>query len=215
MPASDRRSRIARRGARVGLSLPPDLVAQLDVYLELLARWNQRINLTALPVDPLGDDATDRLVIEPLEAARHVAGTARVAVDIGSGGGSPAIPLKLAVPHLHVVLVESKVRKAAFLREAVRTLGLNDIEVANCRFDAFESAPVDLVTLRAVRPDLKLALGITSLLLPAGRLFCFIAYDQKRQAKVSLPSLELESEHRLTGGSNLGVFKRVGAETDV
>ena len=187
-------------------------MARLDAYLELLARWNTRINLTALPVEPLADEAVDRLVIEPLEAARHVNGTDRVAVDIGSGGGSPAIPLKLAAPHLHMVLVESKVRKAAFLREVVRTLGLGDIEVANCRFEAFESAPVHLVTLRAVRPDLKLIMGITSLLRTEGRLFWFISFDQIRSAAAAkkLHALELESEQRLTGGSNLAIFRRLG-----
>lgn len=211
MPASDRRSRIVRRAARVGLHPAAELVAQLDAYLELLARWNTRINLTALPVEPLGDEAVDRLVIEPLEAARHVNGTDRVAVDIGSGGGSPAIPLKLAAPHLHMVLVESKVRKAAFLREVVRTLGLTDIEVANCRFEAFESAPVHLVTLRAVRPDLKLIMGITSLLRTEGRLFWFISFDQTRaSAAKRLHALELESEQRLTSGSHLAIFRRLG-----
>ncbi len=208
MPASDRRSRIVRRAARVGLHPPADLVAQLDTYLELLARWNTRINLTALPVEPLGDEAVDRLVIEPLEAARHANGTDRVAVDVGSGGGSPAIPLKLAAPHLHSVLVESKVRKAAFLREVVRTLALTDIEVANCRFEAFESPPVDMVTLRAVRPDLRLVMGITSLLRPGGRLLWFISFDQIRRAKTRLPGLELQQEDRLVGGSSLMVFRR-------
>ena len=208
MPASDRRSRIVRRAARVGLHPPAELVAELDAYLELLAKWNTRINLTALPVDPLGDEAVDRLVIEPLEAARHVKDSDRVAVDVGSGGGSPAIPLKLAAPHLHMVLVESKVRKAAFLREVVRTLGLTEIEVANCRFDAFESAPVHLVTLRAVRPDLRLVMGITSLLRPGGRLLWFISFDPKLRTITKLPDLELESEHRLTGGGSLAIFRR-------
>jgi 16S rRNA (guanine527-N7)-methyltransferase len=206
---SDRRSRIARRAAQAGLSPGPALLDRLEIYLDLLARWNQRINLTALPVDPLADAAVDRLVVEPLEAARHVGPDVRVTVDVGSGGGSPAIPLKVALPHLHMILVESKVRKAAFLREVVRALELEDTEVANCRFEAFESAPVPLITLRAVRPDLRLAIGITSLLCPGGRLFWFRSLDQTRVTG-RLPSLELQAEHRLTGGGLLAILARPG-----
>lgn len=203
---TDRRTRLARRAARAGLSPAPDLLERLETYLDLLARWNQRINLTALPVDSLTDEAVDRLIIEPLEAAKHVRGTDRVAVDVGSGGGSPAIPLKLAVPHVHMVLVESKVRKAAFLREAVRTLGLEGIEVANCRFEAFESAPVPLMTLRAVRFDLDLLMGISSLLEPGGRVFWFKANNRNKQMR--LPMLEFDSEHRLQSGASLAVLVR-------
>ena len=203
---TDRRTRLARRAARAGLSPAPELLERLETYLDLLARWNQRINLTALPIDPLTDEAVDRLVVEPLEAAKHVRGTDRVAVDVGSGGGSPAIPLKLAAPHMHMVLVESKVRKAAFLREAVRTLGLEGIEVANCRFEAFESAPVPLVTLRAVRLDLNLLMGISSLLEPGGRVFWFKSKDKNRSMR--LPMLEFDSEHHLQSGASLAILMR-------
>jgi 16S rRNA (guanine527-N7)-methyltransferase len=204
--APDRRARVARRTAKAGLTPPPELLDRLDAYLDLLARWNERINLTGLPVNPLTDDAVDRLVVEPLEAARHVRPTDGVAVDVGSGGGSPAIPLKLARPDVHMILVESKVRKAAFLREAIRGLGLDGIEVANCRFEAFESAPVPLVTVRAVRLDLNLVMGITSLLEPAGRLFWFRSNERKHLQ--SIPGLEFDAEHRLLSGAVLSTFVR-------
>jgi 16S rRNA (guanine527-N7)-methyltransferase len=192
--------------AKAGLTPQPELLDRLDAYLDLLARWNQRINLTGLPLNPLTDDAVDRLIVEPLEAARHVRPTERVAVDVGSGGGSPAIPFKLALPDVHIVLVESKVRKAAFLREVVRVLGLEGIEVANCRFEAFESAPVPLVMVRAVRLDLNLVMGVTSLLEPAGRLFWFKANDRKHTQ--SMPELEFDAEHRLLSGGALVTFVR-------
>jgi 16S rRNA (guanine527-N7)-methyltransferase len=203
---TDRRTRLARRAARAGLSPAPELLERLETYLDLLARWNRRINLTALPIDPLTDEAVDRLIVEPLEAAKHVRTTDRVAVDVGSGGGSPAIPLKLAMPHVHMVLVESKVRKAAFLREAVRTLALEGIEVANCRFEAFESAPVPLVTLRAVRLDLNLLMGMSSLLEPGGRAFWFKSDDRNKHLR--LPMLEFDSEHRLQSGASLAILVR-------
>jgi 16S rRNA (guanine527-N7)-methyltransferase len=123
-------ARLQRRATRAGLSLPVDLLTALDAYYALLSRWNQRINLTSIGNR---DEAVDRLLLEPLLAARFVASGARAFIDIGSGGGSPAIPLKLALPHLALTMVEAKTRKAAFLREAVRHLGLRETGVENAR----------------------------------------------------------------------------------
>ena len=63
----DLASRIARRAERAGLTPPAELLASLAEYLELLGRWNQKINLTALAVSPPNDDAVDRLLVEPLD----------------------------------------------------------------------------------------------------------------------------------------------------
>ncbi len=106
----DRRRRLTRRARRVNLSIPAELADALLAYLELLALWNTKINLTALD-DP--DAAIDRLILEPLLAARHLPEGASV-IDIGSGGGSPAIPLKLAAPRIKLWMVESKHARARF-----------------------------------------------------------------------------------------------------
>ena len=66
---------------------------------------------------------------------------ASTAIDIGSGGGSPAIPLTLAAPRLHMRMVESKTRKAVFLREVIRTLGLGRAEVDTSRFEELLTRP--------------------------------------------------------------------------
>jgi 16S rRNA (guanine527-N7)-methyltransferase len=178
MPDRDVAVRILKRTTKAGITASAELVGALAVYLDLLARWNRRINLTALDVDPPGDEAIDRLIVEPLVAAKHLLPADRLAIDIGSGGGSPAIPLKLAAPSLRLVLVEVKVRKSAFLREAVRQLGLSEIDVENRRFeellarrDLHEAA--DVVTLRAVRIDRKLLASIQAVLKIRGRVFCF------------------------------------------
>ena len=91
-----------------GLSLTDDLAEKLATFYALLSRWNQKINLTAL-ADP--DEAIDRLILEPLLAARHVPASRTRLMDVGSGGGSPAIPLKLALPQLALTMVEVKVEK--------------------------------------------------------------------------------------------------------
>jgi 16S rRNA (guanine527-N7)-methyltransferase len=95
---------------------------------------------------------------------------------LGSGGGSPAIPLKIARPGLAFVLVESRGKKCAFLREAVRSLGLSDVQVEHCRFGDLPArrpdlaGGADLVTIRGVTPDWSL---VDWLLKPASRVFWF------------------------------------------
>jgi 16S rRNA (guanine527-N7)-methyltransferase len=159
----------------VGLFPADGLADKLAAYYALLSRWNQKINLTSIS-DP--DEAIDRLLIEPLLAARYVpAGAARF-MDIGSGGGSPAIPLKLALPHLHLTMVESKVRKSAFLREAARQLELGSTEVETARVEELLARPplheaFDFITMRAVRLELRMQNTIQAFLKPAGHVLLF------------------------------------------
>ena len=68
MASRDLPARIATRASNVGVSMPADLGEALAAYLDLLGRWNRKINLTALDVDPPSDEAIDRLLVEPLVA---------------------------------------------------------------------------------------------------------------------------------------------------
>ncbi len=208
----DLASRVARRAERAGLAPSPELVASLTEYLALLGRWNQKINLTALSVNPPNDEAVDRLIVEPLVAARKVMSNDRLCIDIGSGGGSPAFPILLASPALRMVMVESKVRKAAFLREAARVLSLDNAEVANCRLEELLSRvdlaeAADLQTVRAVRLDSKLAKTMAALLRPGGRVLRLVSGSQTETPP--LPFVEISAE-RLSGAhdSRLIVLQR-------
>jgi len=168
-----------RRAHAAGITIEPGLLEALEAYYLLLTKWNARINLTAFRLTPGGeDDAVDRLLVEPLVAARYVPGNARTLLDAGSGGGSPAIPLALASPQLHLRMVEVKTRKAIFLREAVRTLGLKRAEVETARFEELLPRPElheaqDLVTIRAVRVETRTLLTLQAFLRPGGLLFLF------------------------------------------
>lgn len=156
----------------------PTQIQQLTDYFCLLAKWNDKINLTALPVAPAATPAIDRLLVEPMVASRLVLPADRLAIDLGSGGGSPAFPLKIGAPQLRMVLVESRERKCAFLREVARSIGFAGIEVANTRFEALQSRPdmagrADLVSFRAVKADDSLWTTTKGLLKPGGRVFWF------------------------------------------
>jgi 16S rRNA (guanine527-N7)-methyltransferase len=150
---------------------------QALAYVGLLAKWNRTINLTRLQLEPASDEALDRLLVEAFAAERVIDGTAKVLVDVGSGGGSPAIPIKLVRAWLELVLVESRSRKCAFLREAVRELGLQGVRVANCRFEALASAELpgsaDVVTVRAVRVDFGFWKSLQAVLRIGGQAMFF------------------------------------------
>jgi 16S rRNA (guanine527-N7)-methyltransferase len=169
--------RLRRRATRAGIALPGDLAARLEAYLRLLETWNRKINLTGFDLVEPTPETFDRLLVEPLVATRHIPTQARHMMDVGSGGGSPAIPMALALPHLHLTMVESKTRKAVFLKEAVRTVGL-DSEVLASRHEELLSRPdlheaVDLVTLRAVRVEPRLLSSLQAFVKPGGLLFLF------------------------------------------
>jgi 16S rRNA (guanine527-N7)-methyltransferase len=177
------RERLLRRARRANTPLNSEWVEPLESYFQLLARWNAKINLTALPLQEPTDQTFDRLFIEPLGAARHVMNEPEAWCDLGSGGGSPAVPLKIARPLLSLTMIEAKARKAAFLREVVRAMQLKSSDVLHEQFEdvvtdeaARESSA--LVTVRAVRTDRKLFSIAAKLLKPSGRLFLFRPSDR-------------------------------------
>ncbi len=157
-------------------------VGLLAEYVELLRKWNRKINLTSLGIDPPTKDAIDRLIVEPVNASRFVEHPDVRIVDLGTGGGSPAIPFRIQLPDASLRMVESRSRKCAFLREAVRTLGLKNAEVEESRFEfltrneALHSS-ADLITLRAVRLDDQLVALIRFILTPNGKVYRFVNHD--------------------------------------
>jgi 16S rRNA (guanine527-N7)-methyltransferase len=117
--------------------------------------------------------------VEAIVAARHIEAAASDAgpirwMDLGSGGGSPAIPLKIVRPTWYLTMVEAKERKASFLREAIRMLRLQGADVANARFeDLGREGTADVVTVRAVKVDRPFADVVRRLLTPQGVLAVF------------------------------------------
>jgi 16S rRNA (guanine527-N7)-methyltransferase len=192
-------TRLTRRASRAGLSLQDDLVARLDTFYTLLSRWNQKINLTSL-TDP--DEAIDRLILEPLIAARYVPASAQKLMDIGSGGGSPAIPLKLALPRLDLTMVEVKARKSAFLREAIRQLGLPDTRVETARVEELLPRPelhetFHVLSLRAVRVETRVLHTVQAFLASGGSMLLFRGPSGPSAPAVIVPPLEWQATYPL------------------
>ena len=131
-----------------------DIWPKLEIYLHLLSQWSRRINLVSRR--DWSVLATKHLK-QALTMVPVVASIPRqLVMDLGSGAGLPAIPLKMALPDSHFVLVESRRKRAHFLREVVRSAELDRIEVVNDRIENLSPVGADLVTARAVAAPEKL-----------------------------------------------------------
>ena len=124
-------------------------VLQIQQYMRILLAWNEKINLTSIR-DPL--EILNRHFCECMYAAATVPVEDGRLADVGSGAGFPGLPLKIIRPALQVVLIESNVKKATFLAEVIRDLGLTDARVLVSRYEELteEVAPLDFVCSRAL-----------------------------------------------------------------
>ena len=209
-------SRIAHRAARACVQVDPSLLQALAAYVDLLFHWNRRINLTALTDD---DHGIDRLIIEPLVAAQRLPKTGAAVTDIGSGGGSPAVPMKLASPSVQLRMVESRTRKAAFLREVVRQLRLRETVVEACRYEDLIARPdlverSDVVTVRAVRVGSGMLQQIQPLVKAGGAVFLFRRTAHEDIGAEVLPPLRVDATYPLLSslGSRLTVLTKLALD---
>jgi 16S rRNA (guanine527-N7)-methyltransferase len=215
LTARELRTRLLRRARRSGASISPELAVRLIAYLELLARWNHKINLTSLPLVEPTDETFDRLLIEPLIAARYLPAPNCSVIDVGSGGGSPAIPMKLAMPEIALRMVESKTRKAAFLREAVRRLALENVVVETARSEELLAQPGlhehhDVATLRAVRLETRTLMTVHAFLRFGGYAFLFRGPGTEPLPAATLPSFSPGASYPLIEslGSQVVILKK-------
>lgn len=126
-----------------------DQVLQIQQYIGILLVWNDKVNLTAIrePLEILYRHFCESMfagISVPIEYGRLA--------DVGSGGGFPGLPLKILRPSLQIFLVESNLKKATFLAEVIRELGLKDAQVLVRRYEELgeELAPLDYVCTRAL-----------------------------------------------------------------
>ena len=161
-----------------GLSLSSDQIGQLSAYLELLLRWNKKINLTAIRDAP---SCVRRHFGESLYLGRWVALHGRL-LDIGSGAGFPGLCLKIIFPDLSVTLLEPVAKKRAFLKEVARVCGMNLVEVRGERLEDFVRAAAlpdfEAATARAVGHLEELIALARRCLKAGGQLFLWLSRRQ-------------------------------------
>jgi 16S rRNA (guanine527-N7)-methyltransferase len=158
------------------------LLEQLRLYLDLLLKWNARVNLTAVR-DP--EQIVMRHFGESLFAARQLfdpAASAITTADVGSGAGFPGVPMKLWAPYIRLTLIESQNKKATFLRELIRALELQHTEVFCGRAEQWGET-ADVVTMRAVEQFERALPVAAGLVAPGGKLCLLIGAQQFDSAR--------------------------------
>ena len=140
-------------GARIfGIDLDATALDRFVRYVELLERWRKTTNLISCRST---DELIERHLLEALVCS-WPCGAADAIADLGSGAGLPGVPLAIVAPDRRTLLVEPRRRRASFLREVKRELGLRHVEVVEARVEEFErvgTMPVDVAVCRAVWSD--------------------------------------------------------------
>ncbi len=185
-----------------GLRVDEGARQQFEAYYAVLRRWNEKISLTSLPLEGYPQKSLNRLLIEPALAAEFLPKGPCQLLDLGSGGGSPAIPLKILRPEMSLTMTEARQKKVMFLREASSSLGLSDVNVLSGRIEEQRwRQQFDWVSLRAVRIDSALVTVIRAALASSGRVLLFGSLELGRDDGFR------EVERRtLPGGSPLVVL---------
>jgi 16S rRNA (guanine527-N7)-methyltransferase len=149
IPSPPSAAAILRAAKEFSFSLSEEQVFKIQQYMAILLQWNEKINLTAIR-DPI--EILYRHFCESMFAVTKFSfGESRLA-DVGSGAGFPGIPLKIICPELQLFLIESNLKKATFMAEVIRELGLTDTQVLVRRYEELgeELAPLDFVCSKAL-----------------------------------------------------------------
>jgi 16S rRNA (guanine527-N7)-methyltransferase len=155
--ATDPFAKLPKYLAEVGVHASPAQLEQFRSHFDLLMRWNARMNLTSVR-DPAG--ILRRHFAESAYLTQVVRLGPGTLVDVGSGAGFPGIPAKILSPETKVILVEAVQKKAAFLKEVARAVGLPGLEVFAGRFEDMNNSTADWVTMRAVKVEARLVEAI-------------------------------------------------------
>lgn len=160
--------------------LDDPMVAAIQSHLDLLLRWNERMNLTALR---LPEEIVTRHFGESLFAARQLftRDSTQDVFDLGSGAGFPGLPMKYWAPGIALSLIEGHGKKATFLREVLRAQHLDGVTVLNTRAESI-SQRASLVTMRAVEKFDQALVAASKLLSPNGQLAILIGEAQRDRA---------------------------------
>ncbi|MGE5789355.1 MAG: 16S rRNA (guanine(527)-N(7))-methyltransferase RsmG [Syntrophaceae bacterium] len=123
---------LLKAAREMGLEMTEGQIALFETYRETLLLWSGRMNLVSLQSEL---DLPVRHFIDSLTLLPYLAAGPATLLDIGSGAGFPAIPVKIFRKDLHVTLLEASRKKCSFLKEVIRRLGLRDVAVLNCRLE--------------------------------------------------------------------------------
>lgn len=163
------------------IQLDESRLCSISTYIDLLLKWNARINLTAIR-EP--GEIVQRHFGESLFAAKYLLEQQlpQTAIDLGSGAGFPGVPFAMLAPEVQVTLIESQQKKATFLKELIYSLGLRNAKVFSDRAENYPGTG-DLVMLRAVEKFEQVLPMAARLAKAGGRIALMIGSRQTESAK--------------------------------
>ena len=169
--------------AAIGLRLGPADLALFAAYHRELLLWNRRINLVS---ERSAQEIVIRHFLDSLTPAPFLDHPGGALIDLGSGGGFPGIPLRIALPGLQVTLVEASRKKSSFLSHIVRTLCLGGVQVVRERVEVLTAGEIlagsfDTVISRAAFKLPELILMASFFLKPGGQLIAMKGPDPRKE----------------------------------
>jgi 16S rRNA (guanine527-N7)-methyltransferase len=179
-------------------TLSAQQLSRTSTYIELLLKWNAKVNLTAVRVP---EEIVTRHFGESFFAATHLLATSgrETVIDVGAGAGFPGLPLAMFAPATHVALIESNARKAAFLNEAIAALELRNAKVVIQRAETYPGT-ANLVTMRAVEKFEKALPVALRLVGEGGRIALMIGCSQLATARALARGVSWNEPLPIPGG---------------
>ena len=166
----------------LGLDVAPEAIVQLETLVDELLHWNRRRNLTAIVER---DQILEKHLVDSLTLLPFIGSTDRL-LDIGSGAGFPALPLKIARPDLEIVSVDAVGKKIDFQRHIARMFGLDGFTALHDRIESLVDhrdyrRGFDIVAARALCPLEELLIMARPFLAPGGRLLAMKGPDGDKE----------------------------------
>ena len=193
----DKATCLERGITRLGLDIPAEAQAGMLEFIELLAKWNNTFNLTAVrdPARMVTHHLLDSLAVLPWLHGRRV-------LDVGTGAGLPGIPLALASPEREFVLLDSQLKRIRFVNQAIGVLRLKNTVALQARVENFRATPIlargfDTVISRAFSNLAEFARAAEPLCAADGRLLAMKGVFPEEEIAQLPPGIELEAVHEL------------------
>ncbi|MCK6493923.1 MAG: 16S rRNA (guanine(527)-N(7))-methyltransferase RsmG [Nitrospira sp.] len=208
------RQHLKRFSDELFLPIPESSFDLFERYYHALREWNRAINLTAIESE---EEVAAKHFVDSVAGMKVIENAGlKCVLDVGSGAGFPALPLKFALPQLVVELLEPSEKRSAFLRYVIGLLGLSSVRVCSFKLDEYANRQpqrkFDYIVVRALRVD-DAGNALSSLLRDGGKVILYRSSKVEADFRLNDLALDSEVEYELPAGYGhrvLSIFARPG-----